>query len=106
MLITINDRYDLIMKVFDKVAEENGMDRCYINRIVNVVYRGWYTVMSDKNPYVSSQEEWGLFNKMMFMRFMDLGLYEEKAFTRAKGCGKRTIEVLRMVGEAMREQGV
>ncbi len=114
MLITINERYENVMKIFDEIGEARKMSAAYISRAENSIYRYGKFVMKWENPYEfkfdengnEETEEWRLFNKSMVMQFLDDQLYEEKEFLRARGCGVKTVEFLRMVGEAMRERGI
>ena len=114
MLITISERYENVMRIFDEVGEARKMSAAYISRATNSIYRYGKFVMEWQNPYVFDFDENGnentedrrLFNKAMFMQFLDRQLNEEKEFLRARGCGVKTVEFLRMVGKAMRERGI
>lgn len=114
MLITIQGRYDNVMHIFDEVGKACNCSKNHTSRVINVIYRYGKFVMKWENPYEftfdengnEETEEWRLFNESMFMQFLDDQLYEENEFLRARGCGAKTVEFLRMVGKAMRERGI
>lgn len=114
MLITISERYENVMRIFDEVAEACKASKAQTSRVVNSIYKYGKFAIKWVNPYEfkfdengnEETEDWRLFNQAMFMQFLDNQLYEEKEFLRARGCGVRTVEFLRMVGQTMRERGI
>ncbi len=90
MLITINERYDLIM------------DKLWSTRAVNQIKR--FMIFDMKYDMNCEDEEYNKeYNKWLICKFFDDKLYNTEAFAKRRGVGVSTLQYVRNIGKELQE---
>ena len=105
LLITVKDRYEMIVATMNRIADERGIkQRGFVGKIDNMARRFMHWRLDYPQKYKLYDDEGNEYPNEEYIQwilceFFDRKYYENELFTSMPGCGATTMQFLRDVGE-------